>query len=1345
MRFILLLIQLCIASQLLSQVRLTNAPDSSFTSENNAQCIAAHGDFVHVVWTDDRFGNNEIFYKRSHTKGLSWEDDVQLSVSFVYATSPSIATNGNEVHVVWMDHRDNKNEIYYKRSLDNGATWGPDIRLTDEVGEPSHPSLAINDQTLHLVWQVSDHKADEIFYKKSTDGGSTWLPEVRVSNALSNAINPSIAVSGNFIHVVWSKAGGSGIYYRHSLDDGNVWLPQVELTTVASYSEHAMITLSDTMIFAFWSDRRSGNGDIYMRRSVDNGTTWENDLKLPSHANQAISPRAGSAGTYIYLVWSEINVSDWATFESISTDAGVSWTGPTLAKVNHGISTRPFIAFNERDVHIISTEEADGNPEIYYSRSDTGNPFLDHNAYAWGHGLGSIHKDVAYDIIADSAGNVYVTGSFENTMDFDPGPGVVDLVSAGSSDIFIAKYDSTGQLQWAKRAGGPEDDVSYSIKLDNDGHVYATGYFKNTSDFDLGTSGEELISFGQADIFILKLDIAGNFLWVRQMGGSGQDEARSIALDKTGNILTSGSFSETTDFDPSTDIANLLSNGLSDIFISKIDAAGNFLWARSVGGAANDAAHSVTTDEEESVILTGYYSDTVDFDPGADIHLLSTNGLKDIFILKLNTDGQWVWGDSFGAMEDDEGNSITCDKAGNVYSTGSFRKTVDFNPDPPVVNIISHGLTNVYISKLDHDGHYIWAKNFAGNADEGKSISVDNLGNVYTTGSFGTSTDFDPGALQLSLYANNESDVFISKLSADGGFVWVKQLSGSASAQGNAIATRSSSYVYCAGYYFENLDLDPSIGIDLEENHGINEDIFILQLKQCQPQSTSLDVVTCQPYLAPDGITVWTISGTYQMIIPTYLGCDSVITVHLTITQPTENDTDVSACDQFISPDGSIWTASGTYQVVLTNIGGCDSIVNFHLTILQGSETEIEATACSEYSTPDGLHTWTISGVYPIVFTNIAGCDSIINYHVTILQESATEIEATACNQYSTPDGLHTWTVSGIYPLIFTNIAGCDSIVTYHVNIFQNSETEIVASACNEYTTPDGLHTWTESGSYPLLFANIFGCDSIVTYQVNINQNSATEIVASACNEYSTSDGSHTWTESGIYEVILTNIAGCDSVVTYNLIIFYDTDTTVNITACNRYTTPDGMLSWDASGVYPYTLAAITGCDSNIVLVLNIVDVDTTVNATGNILNANQTGAIYQWIDCNNAGAILPEEISQSFSPATIGNYAVIITMNGCSDTSACYPVTITGIDDAENSNAINIYPNPVHDIIHIDLNRQYPKTEIELFNVDGRILKSGSYNDQRFIQFAPGLTPGLYFIAVTFNGYRFVKKVVMI
>ncbi|MEO6131721.1 MAG: T9SS type A sorting domain-containing protein, partial [Saprospiraceae bacterium] len=337
------------------------------------------------------------------------------------------------------------------------------------------------------------------------------------------------------------------------------------------------------------------------------------------------------------------------------------------------------------------------------------------------------------------------------------------------------------------------------------------------------------------------------------------------------------------------------------------------------------------------------------------------------------------------------------------------------------------------------------------------------------------------------------------------------------------------------------------------------------------------------------------------------------------------------------------------------------------------------------------------------------------------------------------------WTESGIYPLLFSNVHGCDSIINFHVTIHHSSETQFDVTTCDAYSTPDGQHTWTETGMYAILFMSIHGCDSTINYNVTILESSQTEIEATTCNAYSTSDGLHTWTTSGIYPIIYTNIAGCDSVVTYDLTIHYDRDTVVSIMACDRYTTPDGLHTWVNSGVYEYSIPTQTGCDSTITLDLNIVNLDNSVTATGTSLISNQAGASYQWIDCNLGGQIIEGEIGQTFSPTVSGNYGVIISMNECSDTSACIPVTITGVYNADNDWKIKIYPNPVEDIIHIDLGSFHPQAKVVITTVDGKILTTSIFQDQRYLQMEPDLGPGLYLIAIESNGLKVVKKLIVL
>ncbi len=165
--------------------------------------------------------------------------------------------------------------------------------------------------------------------------------------------------------------------------------------------------------------------------------------------------------------------------------------------------------------------------------------------------------------------------------------------------------------------GGPDFDSGYSIAVDDSGNVYTTGSFLGTADFDPGPGTSNLTGGGNWDVFISKLDSAGNFLWAKNVDGANFVEGFSIALDGSGNVYTTGRFGDTGDFDPGAGTSYLTSAGVWDVFILKLDAAGNFLWAKSMGGSDSEWGNSIELDDLSNIYITGFFSGTADFDPGA--------------------------------------------------------------------------------------------------------------------------------------------------------------------------------------------------------------------------------------------------------------------------------------------------------------------------------------------------------------------------------------------------------------------------------------------------------------------------------------------------------------------------------------------------------------------------------------------------------------------------------------------------------------------------------------------------------------------------------------------------------
>lgn len=331
--------------------------------------------------------------------------------------------------------------------------------------------------------------------------------------------------------------------------------------------------------------------------------------------------------------------------------------------------------------------------------------------------------------------------------------------------------------------------------------------------------------------------------WSRQLGGANgehpyapPESGNAIVRAADGSIYTTGQFAGTSDFDPGSGTFDLTAAGDLDIYISKLDAAGNFLWARRIGGIGEDVGMAITVDNAGNTYITGYFNDLTDFDPGPEIFNLE-GAFYDIFLLKLDPVGNFVWAKNMGSDGYDVANAIVLDPPGNLYITGAFDGSVDFDPGPGVYNLQSAGGAgdnDIFIAKLDTAGNLVWAKGFGAPAglDMGKGITTDASGNVYATGCFTGTVDFDPGAGTTSFTAVLWDDIFVLKLDASGNLGWARQFGGDGTQEyGNAIAVDASGNVYTTGRFGNTVDFDPGPGIynlSIPNNNGSH--IFVSKL-----------------------------------------------------------------------------------------------------------------------------------------------------------------------------------------------------------------------------------------------------------------------------------------------------------------------------------------------------------------------------------------------------------------------------------------------------------------------------------------------------------------------------------
>jgi len=611
--------------------------------------------------------------------------------------------------------------------------------------------------------------------------------------------------------------------------------------------------------------------------------------------------------------------------------------------------------------------------------------------FKWVQEFGSIEFVYAINIVADDNGNLYTLGFFSGKHDFDPGAGVFELESKGNFDAYVMKTDAGGNFVWAKSIGGPGGEVAFSIDVDVNGNVYISGSFEQNADFDSGPGTYTLTAKTVRDMFICKLDPSGNLMWAVAIPGLAVDGANFLATDDFGNVYMSGNFTGSVDFDPGPGSFVQATAGIAftDIFILKLDADGNFIWAKHLPTNNSSFVFAVAVDGSGNVYTSGDFAGTVDFDPAPGEYLLTSEGENDGFILKIDADGNFQWAVSFGGTKMDDATAITIDDFGNVYTTGGFTGTVDFDPGPGIQMLNSADATPVsYIMKLDPSGHFIWAKKIGNALSRVMDIFVNDAGDVYATGFFRETFDFDPGSSSDDLTAN-ETDMFVAKFSTDGVFEWSQQVTGPGLDYGLGLTVDKYGNIFTTGIFHGTADFDPGAGLYEVTSEG-EGDVYILKTGICAKKpASSITETRCNDFTLND--RTYTASGIFKQTIINAEGCDSTITLNLTITGQINTNVVKSIC-QGESYAGYI--TSGSYADSYVSVNGCDSIRTLTLTVVnkpspflgddillcKGDSISLHPGQFESYTWQDGSNAERMivseAGVYKVTVQNSCGSSS---------------------------------------------------------------------------------------------------------------------------------------------------------------------------------------------------------------------------------------------------------------------------------------------------------------------------------------------------------------------------------
>ncbi|MGB4848851.1 MAG: hypothetical protein WBP41_13080, partial [Saprospiraceae bacterium] len=515
----------------------------------------------------------------------------------------------------------------------------------------------------------------------------------------------------------------------------------------------------------------------------------------------------------------------------------------------------------------------------------------------------------------------------------------------GQDLLWGAHFSSTVELPFS--SSGP-----MSTYEDPQGNVYVTGQFSGKIDFDPGQDTLFLNASSHTEIFLVKMDANGSLLWAKHFEGTNLAIGKTIVGDAPNEIYISGRFRGVVDFDPGPDTVSINAGNQDLGFLIKLTLDGEFVWVKKYGLFFN----SIVRNRDGNLIAIGSFNGTKDIDPGTGVTALISKGGSDIAIVKLTSSGDLIWAHSIGGGDNDNGQSCDTDLDGNIYFTGSFQETVDFDPGPDSTKLTAQGIffyEDIFICKYNDAGEFKWVKGFGSSAylESGNCIRVDSDQNLVVAGRFSGSVDFDPGPGTYQLNGGGGFGSFVCKYSTQGNFIWAKSFESPAEVIITRMDVDHSNFITCAGSFKVSADFNPfGNSYVLTTPGGSTEYAFI-----------------CNLY--PDGKFRWAI--------------------------PFECDFESQSNSIMYDRHHNLYSIGEFYQKGDFN-PGVDSLIfsvpgsylNGYLVKLRTcapTTADLAITACNAYTSPSGLYTWTVSGIYQDSIYNQQGCDSIITIDLEVL------------------------------------------------------------------------------------------------------------------------------------------------------------------------------------------------------------------------------------------------------------------------------------------------------------------------------------------------------------------------
>lgn len=930
----------------------------------------------------------------------------------------------------------------------------------------------------------------------------------------------------------------------------------------------------------------------------------------------------------------------------------------------------------------------------------------------------------ALNLNSDSKGNVYTSGPFYGTFDFDPNSGT--KIDSSRSTYFLNSYtnelDSNGNYNWNQIIIG-DQTINFASHIDQSDNYY-TSVITYSDSVIIDTTVFQLSQAQNPgpNAFLIKFNPSKQIQWSINLQARITTTIFEIESDSKQNIYLSGLINgdlDSIDMDPSPSNKHKIYARYTVPYLLKLDPNGSFQWVKTFHCCFNTSG----TSQFDHLFSYSFLRDTIINTPnGLDTIKLNYTDKKVLSRINPN-DGNELWQVPIYSNQPilypyyPHTEELQTDALGNIYLFGTFADSL-FIGTFPQQSLISKGSRDGFISKFDSTGNLVWFTQFDGNLlHYSKTVTINDSGNFFIGTELYGKYNFPTDSGQISYYASPEKRMTLIKFKTNGKFDWAKPIEAGVGSQIEAIDwSKITNSIYSTGIYNQQL----IAGDTLSTNNKY--DLFIAKTKLCDPIPFYDTLYLC----AGDSSYIPNVkmehAGNYSQLVENNSGCDSIRYTHL-VVYPSYPDTTVYPfCEgDSLFYQGNYYFKDTLFRYPASTVHGCDSSRIVLIQSDTATVTEFIGQICEADTFYFNNQKHFQSGTYFDTLQATSGCDSILKLHLTVNPKSYFQQNISICNGDFYPIGNSKYTQSGTYKDTLSNNLGCDSIVTTFLSVDTLPINEQHITICQGGSYSIGFSTYTQAGVYTDTLNRFNDCDSVVITQLSVTQNEDSTINITLCEGDSTIINNQTYSQSGNYTQYL-NFGGCQIKLNIKVVVLPKKSSTQTFALCVGDSVQVGNHVYSESGTYTNNFIASNGCDSMVTTEISIPEFDIVLNENSLTIRPEEEykNVRYLWYNCDSK-RILHNETNERFEFKLSGNYAPIVILNNCRDTLICNHVTYYG--DYE----LRVFPNPAKDFCTIVV----PSAgKMKLLSYNGKLVHEHYFPASReYIYQIPGLATGLYIV----------------